>query len=116
MCFAANSKGTAAMHTAILGAAEVMGVREALERQWDIYNPGFTAKSHSRIRQVARKAWRFTGEMEEIARTLDACGMPPEFHQGAAEIYTRQAAFKHAEEEPTIGEILDAVSSNRKTE
>jgi len=110
MCFAANSKGTAAMHTAILGAAEAMGVRSALEKQWDIYNPGFTEKSHGRIRQVARKAWRFTGEMEEIAQTLADNGMPPEFHQGAADIYSRQEAFKDTASEPTIEEILEVVS------
>jgi 3-hydroxyisobutyrate dehydrogenase-like beta-hydroxyacid dehydrogenase len=46
MCFAANSKGTAALHAAILGAADNLGVREALERQWDTYTPGFTAKAH----------------------------------------------------------------------
>lgn len=109
MCFAANSKGTAALHTAILGAAEAMGVREALEKQWDTYNPGFTARSHNRIRQVARKAWRFTGEMEEIAATLAATGMPPEFFIGAAEIYARQASFKDVTEEPSIEEILETV-------
>lgn len=109
MCFAANSKGTAALHTAILGAAQTMGVREALEEQWEIYNPGFTAKSQSRIRQVARKAWRFTGEMEEIAATMADCGMPPEFHRGAADIYQRQVSFKDSKEEPTIAEILSVV-------
>lgn len=110
MCFAANSKGMAAMHTAILGAAEAMGVREALEQQWEIYNPGFSAKTHDRIQQVARKAWRFTGEMQEIASTLASCGMPPEFHQGAAEIYARQAGFKDTTEQPSIARVLAAVS------
>lgn len=113
MCFAANSKGTAALHTAILGAAEAMGVREALERQWDVYNPGFTEKSQGRIRQVARKAWRFTGEMEEIAATLEACGMPPDFHRGAAEIYRRQEQFKDIAGEPLIEEVLEMVRKNR---
>lgn len=109
MCFAANSKGTAALLTAILGAAEAMGVRDALEQQWEIYNPGFTQKSQARIRQVARKAWRFTGEMAEIAATLNDCGMPPEFHLGAAKIYARQQGFKDIAEEPGIEEILAAV-------
>lgn len=113
MCFAANSKGTAALHTAILGAAETLGVRDALEKQWEIYNPGFTHKSQTRIRQVARKAWRFTGEMAEIAATLDDCGMPPEFHLGAAEIYARQKGFKDVTEEPTIEEILAAVMADK---
>jgi len=110
MCFAANSKGTAALHAAILGAADNLGVREALERQWDTYTPGFTAKAHGRIRQVARKAWRFTGEMEEIAATLSDTGMPPEFFLGAARIYARQTGFKDIAEEPTLEEILQQLS------
>lgn len=111
MCFAANSKGTAALHTAILGAAQALGVRDALERQWDVYNPGFTAKSNARIRQVARKSWRFVGEMEEIAATLDDCGMPPDFHLGAAKIYARQEQFKDIGEDPPIEDILAAVQA-----
>ena len=111
MCFAANSKGTAALHTAILGAAQALGVRDALERQWDVYNPGFTAKSNARIRQVARKSWRFVGEMEEIAATLDDCGMPPDFHLGAAKIYARQEQFKDVGEDPPIEDILAAVQA-----
>ena len=109
MCFAANSKGTAALHTAILGAAQALGVRDALERQWEVYNPGFTAKSHARIRQVARKSWRFVGEMAEIAATLDDCGMPPDFHLGAAKIYARQEQFKDVGEDPPMEDILAAV-------
>jgi 3-hydroxyisobutyrate dehydrogenase-like beta-hydroxyacid dehydrogenase len=113
MCFAANSKGTSALHTAILGAAEAMGVRDALEQQWDIYNPGYTAKSHARIRQVAHKSWRFVGEMKEIAATLGDCGMPPDFHHGAAEIYRRQEKFKNVGEDPPIEGILTAVQKKR---
>ena len=112
MCFAANSKGTAALHTAILGAAEAMGVRAQLEAQWDIYKPGFTTKSHERIRQVARKAWRFSGEMKEIAETLEDNDMPREFFDAAAKVYERQGSFKDIVEEPGIEEILEEVRKN----
>ncbi len=110
MCFAANSKGTAALHTAILGTAETMGVREALEKQWAIYTPGFTDKSQSRIRQVARKAWRFSGEMKEIAATIEAAGLPHEFFIAAAQVYERQKSFKNSVEEPTVEEILERIA------
>jgi len=115
ICFAANSKGTAALHTAILAAADNMGVRGALENQWDIFNPGFTAKSHGRIRQVARKSWRFTGEMKEIAATLENNGLPREFFDAAAEIYERQITFKDVEKEPAIEAILEMVKASRNT-
>ncbi len=109
MCFAANSKGAAAMLTAILATADEFGVREALEKQWDIYNPGFSLQSKTRITSVAKKAWRFSGEMEEIAATLKSAGMPPEFHLGAADIYARQANFKDSDKIPSIEEILKVV-------
>ena len=115
ICFAANSKGKAALHTAILAAADNMGVRDALENQWDIFNPGFTAKSHERIRQVARKSWRFTGEMKEIAATLESNGLPREFFDAAAEIYERQITFKDVEKEPAIEAILEMVKASRNT-
>ena len=114
MCFAANSKGTAALHTAILSAAENMGVRQALEKQWDIYTTGFTEKSQGRIRQVARKAWRFSGEMKEIAATLEANELPRGFFDAAAEIYERQTGFKDIPDEPGIEAILDAVNASGK--
>lgn len=113
MCFAANSKGTAALHAAILGTAEVMGVRAALERQWEIYTPGFTEKSQARIREVARKAWRFTGEMKEIETTQQAAGLPGGFFDAAAEIYARQSGFKDSRSEPGIKEILSKLCEKK---
>lgn len=116
MCFAANSKGNAALVTAIMATAEKYGVRDALEKQWDVYNPGFTLQSKTRITSVARKAWRFSGEMEEIAATLKSAGMPADFHRGAADIYSRQADFKDAEQAPSIEEILQVLLSSKPDE
>jgi 3-hydroxyisobutyrate dehydrogenase-like beta-hydroxyacid dehydrogenase len=109
MCFAANSKGVSALIIAILATAEKYNVRDALEKQWDTYNPDFTKHTQDRIQKSARKAWRFTGEMEEIAATLKSAGLPEEFHHGAANIYSRQTWFKDADKHPSIEEILKAV-------
>ncbi len=109
MCFAAWNKGNTALLAAILGSAETHGVRAELEQQWDTFTPGFTKQTHSRMTGTARKAWRFAGEMEEIAATLQHSGMPPEFFLGAAEIYRRLASFKDIEEAPAIDEILEAI-------
>lgn len=115
MCFAANSKGVSALITAILATAEEYGVRDDLEKQWDIFQPGFTKQTQSRIQKSARKAWRFTGEMKEIAATLKSAGLPEEFHLGAAEIYSRQAEFKDSKETPAIEDILSTVLNNKDT-
>lgn len=113
MCFAAWNKGNTALLATILGAAEHQGVRAALEQQWEAFTPGFTQQTHKRITGTARKAWRFTGEMEEIATTLQESGMPPDFFLGAAELYRREAAFKDIAEAPAIEEILHAICDNQ---
>src|SRR5690348_9865430 len=41
MCFAAHSKGTTALLAAVLGAAEALGVQEALQRQWARAGPNY---------------------------------------------------------------------------
>jgi 3-hydroxyisobutyrate dehydrogenase-like beta-hydroxyacid dehydrogenase len=109
MCFAANSKGTTALLCAILAAAEQLGVRQALERQWARYEPEFPAQTAARTRRVTAKAWRFAGEMEEIAATLETAGLPGGFHTAAAELYRRIADFKDAPERPALEEVLAAL-------
>jgi Domain of unknown function (DUF1932) len=41
------------------------------------------------ISRAAPKAWRFVAEMLEISATFESAGLPPEFHQAAAEIFRR---------------------------
>ena len=60
----------------------------------------------------AKKAWRFIGEMEEIAATYAAAGLPDAFHQGAAEVYRRMAIYKEGPM-PSFAEVLGALTSRR---
>ena len=111
MCFAANSKGTTALLCAIMAAAERMGVREELENQWSRNGSDFARSAVNRIRKVTAKAWRFSGEMEEISSTFQAAGLPAGFHLAASDIYQRIARFKDAGDPPPIEEILAALVS-----
>ena len=104
MCFAAQSKATAALLAAVMGAAEVLGVRDALERQWSRSGPNFE-RAVASIRSAAPKAWRFTGEMKEIADTFESTGMPTGFPVAAAEIYDKLRSFKGAGQ-PDLAAIL----------
>jgi len=45
---------------------------------------------------VAPKAWRFVAEMQEIAATFEAAGVPDGFHRAAGDIFARLADFKGA--------------------
>jgi 3-hydroxyisobutyrate dehydrogenase-like beta-hydroxyacid dehydrogenase len=113
MCFSAYSKGTTALLCAALAAAEGLGVRAALEAQWDRDGSGFAAQAQARARRSTAKAWRFTGEMEEIAATLQAAGLPPGFHQAAADIFERLAGFKDAPAQPSLEAVLEALLTAR---
>jgi 3-hydroxyisobutyrate dehydrogenase-like beta-hydroxyacid dehydrogenase len=110
MCYAAYSKGTTALLAAILATAELLGVRSELHHQWDLEDAGFSERTNGRVARVTAKAWRFEGEMHEIAATFQEAGLPGGFHEAAAEIYHRLAGFKDAAETPTLDVVLGALS------
>ena len=105
MCFAAHTKGLAALRAAVLGAAEELGVLSDLRRQWERNGSTFDAAVAS-LQHTAPKAWRFVAEMKEIAATFESAGMPGEFHLAAAEIFARLAPFKGAGK-PELHEALN---------
>jgi 3-hydroxyisobutyrate dehydrogenase-like beta-hydroxyacid dehydrogenase len=88
MCFAAYSKGSIALAYSVLAAAEQLDVLGDLKRQWNRGGPSLPELERD-ISQAAPKAWRFVAEMREIAATFESAGLPPEFHQAAAEIFRR---------------------------
>jgi 3-hydroxyisobutyrate dehydrogenase-like beta-hydroxyacid dehydrogenase len=109
MCYAAYTKGTTALLSAILAAAESLGVRDELYQQWEMDDPGFPQRTHKRTTGVTAKAWRFEGEMHEIASTSRDAGLPGGFHEAAAEIYRRMAGFKGSAETPVLEDVLSAL-------
>jgi 3-hydroxyisobutyrate dehydrogenase-like beta-hydroxyacid dehydrogenase len=109
MCYAAYTKGTTALLSAVLGAAEALDVRDALAQQWALDGSGLAQDAEKRVRQVTRKAWRFEGEMQEIAATFAGAGMPDGFHLAAADIYARMANLKDADPLPLLDAVLAAL-------
>ena len=106
MTFAAYSKGTTALLSAILAVAEKEGIRAQLEQQW---GADFTSQTHQRVINNSAKAWRFEGEMREIAATFAGAGLPAEFHLAAAETFSRLGEYKDWQKEPTIDELLSSL-------
>ncbi len=106
MAYAAYSKGTTALLAAILALAENFDVRESLEAEWAKDDPTFVEQAHKRTQRVTAKAWRFAGEMDEIAKTFAEAGLPSGFHGAAGYIYRRMAEFKDAKKEPELEEVL----------
>jgi 3-hydroxyisobutyrate dehydrogenase-like beta-hydroxyacid dehydrogenase len=109
MCFAAYTKGSSALLSAIVALAEALGVRDTLETQWSRGGSDFAEGTRERVRRTTAKAWRFEGEMHEIADTFEHVGLPDGFHRAAAEVYRRTAQFKDSPQTPPLEEVLAAL-------
>ena len=56
------------------------------------------------------KAWRYVGEMEEIAEAFEKAGLPGGFHKAAAELCERLESFKdRTDPAPTIAEVVETL-------
>src|SRR5215216_1323967 len=109
MCYAAYTKGTTALLSAVLATADSLDVREELYRQWELDEQGFSEQVNRKVTRVTAKAWRFEDEMKEIASTFREAGLPDGFHLAAAEIYQRMANFKEAKDTPPLPDVLNAL-------
>lgn len=115
MCYAAYTKGTTALLSAVLVTAESFGIRNELYQQWDGDDPNFSEQVNRRVTRVLPKAWRFEGEMREIASTFVEAGLPGGFHESAAEIYRRMAAARGESEALSLDKILEALQNPHPT-
>ena len=112
MCYAAYTKGSSALVLAIRALAEDNGVTETLLAEWDISQKGLRDSSERSALGTSPKAWRFAGEMREIATTFDAAGLPNGFHLAAAEIYERMAHFKN-DDPAGLQQVIEALLTKR---
>lgn len=110
VCFAAWTKGTSALLLAIRALAESEDVTHAIVAEWLTSMPDLIDRAELTAPAVGPKAWRFVGEMEEIAATFAAEGLPTGFHLAAAEIYARLDRFKDDEPGPALTDVVDVLS------
>jgi hypothetical protein len=106
MAYAAYTKGSSALLMAIRALAASEGVDDALLAEWRRSQPDLPKRSEAAARDNARKAWRFVGEMEEIAAAFTAAGLPGGFHEAAGMIYDRLAGYKDATTPPTMADLV----------
>ncbi len=99
MCYASVTKGTSALHAAALIAAETMGLSEDLLAEF-AESQAQRLKAMGGVNSLSAKAFRWIGEMHEIAATYDQAGVTPHFHEGAAEIFRLIAESPIGHERP----------------
>jgi 3-hydroxyisobutyrate dehydrogenase-like beta-hydroxyacid dehydrogenase len=110
MAYAGWNKGSQALLLAIRAYAMHEGVDEALMAEWARSQPDVPKRSENAVTGNTRKAWRFVGEMEEIAKSLEAAGLPDGFHAAAGEVYRRLSGWKDTPTPPPVAEVLKALA------
>jgi 3-hydroxyisobutyrate dehydrogenase-like beta-hydroxyacid dehydrogenase len=110
MAYAAWTKGTAALVLAIRALARSGGVEKVLLDEWAGSVPGLADRSRAAASSALIKGWRWVAEMEEISATFDSAGLPPGFHQAAAEVFRRSPrAASAAVDEDSVDEVTAAL-------
>lgn len=110
VAYAAWTKGTDAMLLALRAYAAHEGVDDALLEEWRISQPQLEKRCERAAAVATPKAWRYVGEMEEIAEAFEKAGLPGGFHKAAAELCERLESFKdRTDPAPTIAEVIETL-------
>ncbi len=110
MCYGAYTKGLTALIAGVLGTAENLGVHDSLLRRWADDGSGLDKNAAARVARITDRAWRWVGEMEEIASTFAHANMPRGFHDAARDIYQRLSPFKD-QPRPSTDAVLEALKT-----
>ena len=102
MAFGGWNKIGVALAAQAHAIARAYGVTEALEGE---------GVESDRILRAAPKAWRWAPEMEEVAATCAALGLPDGIPRGAADLYSRWDA--HRDQRAELDRLLDDLAPDR---
>ena len=87
MCYAAMTKGSWALYSELLMAAELMGLTEPLLTEFQSGQSAVLQRMERTIPTVPPRSRRWISEMEEIRDTFAHLGMTPHLFEGVAEMY-----------------------------
>src|SRR6266849_402195 len=113
MAYASWTKGTSALILSVRALAAIEGVEDALLAEWRTSQPQLIKRAEDAAGGSAPKAWRFVGEMEEIAATFAAAGLPDGFHLAAAEVWRRLSPYKDAPR-PSVEDVVALLAKTRR--
>ena len=112
MCYAGITKGTSALHAAMLVAAEKLGIADDLHEELAYSQGAMYKRMENLTPALTDVSDRYIGEMEEIAKTMSAVAMPSGFHEGSAALYELMTRSPYASE---IRETVDKSRTMRQT-
>lgn len=110
MVYAAATKGSWTLWTAVLLTAERNGLLGDLVGEFDKSQQEMIENMRGKISSLPADSERWVGEMEEIAKTFSEAGVTSGFHDGAAWI------FKLLSETPYAAETRQNMDTSRTME
>lgn len=101
MSYGAITKGITALGSMIMLAATRAGVADKLRAELDRTQPALVAQFQRAVPDMFDKAYRFVGEMEEIADFVGTDQEAQQMYHAIADFYTRIAADHEGKHEET---------------
>jgi len=101
MSYAGITKGITALGSMMMLAATRAGVADLLRGELDRSHPAFIANFQRAVPDMFDKAYRFDGEMKEIADFVGEDKQARQMYQAIADFYTRIAADHAGKHEET---------------
>ena len=98
MCYAGITKGTSALHAAILIAAEALGVGDELEEELTYSQEASLKRMEVMTPALPAVSGRYIGEMREISKTMSSVGVTSGFHDGSTDVYELMVKTPYASE------------------
>ena len=86
MVYASATKGTFALHAAVLTTAHKLGLTSEYFAELEYSKPDILSAMERMVPRIPLDAARWEGEMFEIANTFSDAGVTSKFHEGAADI------------------------------
>ena len=100
MCYAAMTKGSSALYSELLMAAEMMGLSDFVKAEFQSSQPAVLQRMERGLPGVPAKARRWVSEMEEIEATFAHLGLTPHLFQGVADMYRMIGGTPMGDETP----------------
>jgi 3-hydroxyisobutyrate dehydrogenase-like beta-hydroxyacid dehydrogenase len=107
MVYASATKGTFALHAAVLTTAHKLGLSNDYFTELEYSKPDILLAMERMVPRIPLDAARWEGEMHEIAKTFSDAGVTSKFHEGSAEIMSL------ANKTPIAEETRETVDKNR---
>lgn len=110
VAYAAWTKGTTALLLTVRAYARAVGVEDDLVAEWARSLPGLDERCQRSAPGAAAKAWRFAGELREIAAAMETAGLPDGFHLAGAETYERLSPLRDQAEAVDLDAVLQVLT------